>query len=129
MFVVFHASGTDFDPEQFAATFDVKGCSFWLRGQPRRPGTRTPETSGFRLPLPDAETSAAVAILLRAFLKNSAHWLEALAERGASGQFDIGMTVGSEEAFSASVAFDAALLREMADKQVGLVFSAYPSSD
>lgn len=129
MFVVFRASGADFDPQQFAATFRLKGCSFWLRGQPRHPGRPAPKTSGFRLPLPEAETSSAVMLLIRTFLKDNEHWLEALVGQGASREFDIGMTVGREGAFTASVTFDPSFLREMADYQVGLVCSAYPAGD
>jgi hypothetical protein len=124
MFSVFRASG----PE-FASTHNLETCSLWLRGVPSRPGKSAPKTSGFSFPLPDSETSLAATLLVRTFLEDAEHWLAALQEQGIRCEIDIGMTVGGEEAFTASVSFEPSFLAELAGRQIGLVCSAYPSSD
>ena len=129
MFVVFRAWGTDFDPQKFAATFQLERCSFWVRGQPRHPGTPAPETSGFRLQLPEAEGSSGMMHSIWKFLNDGGHWLDALKAQGVQNEIDIGLLVGSDAAFTASASFDPDFLRTLADHGVGLVCSAYPASD
>ena len=129
MFIVYRASGADIDPQQFAATYKLDRCSFWLRWEPNRPGKSAPQTSGFRLPLPDAKTGPEAVLLIRTFIKGGEDWLEALIGQGVHSEVDVGLTVGSEATFTASVTFDPSFLGELARHQIGLVCSAYPSSD
>jgi hypothetical protein len=128
MFIVFRASGANFNPQQFAAAHKLNACSFWLREE-RSHRNSAPQTSGFRLPLADAENVLEAVLLIRAFIEDGEHWLDALREQSVHCEIDIGMCVGGETAFTASVAFDPSFLGELADRQIALVCSAYRSSD
>lgn len=129
MFIVFRAWAADFDPKQFAATYKLEGCSFWIRGESGRRGKMVHETSGFRLSLPDPETGPEAIRPIRTFIEHGKNWLDALKARGVDSEVDVGLLVGSESAFTASVTFDALLLGELARHHIALVCSAYPSND
>jgi hypothetical protein len=68
-------------------------------------------------------------LLIRAFLKDGVDWLHVLKEQGVYCEIYVGLTVGSEAAFTACVTFDPFFLSEIADHRIGLVCTAYPSSD
>ncbi len=128
MMLVFRASGSDFDPRQFAADHQLDPISFWAKGEQRRRGAAS-ETSGFRLSLPNADTSQEVQQIVRSLLKEGRRWIEALKAEGLDCEVDVGLTVGSDAIFVASVTFDPSFLNELASSGVGLVCSAYPWSD
>jgi hypothetical protein len=66
---------------------------------------------------------------IRRFLNDSDHWLAVLREQGIGCEIDVGMIVGGEMAFTASLSLEPSFLKELADRQISLVCSAYPSSD
>jgi hypothetical protein len=129
MFIVFRASGAAFDPQQFVAAHRLDSCSFWLREKPSRDGKTATQTSGFRLSLADVGTGAEAIPLIREFIEDGKHWLDALKEQSVHCEIDIGMVVGGETAFTASVTLDPSFLGELAGRQIALVCSAYPSDD
>lgn len=128
MFIVFRASAPAFNPRSFVAAHKLDGCSFWFREEPSCSGKPTHQSSGFRLPLADAETGAEAMSLICEFVEYGKHWLEALKEQGVHCEIDVGMLVGSESAFTASVTLDPRLLGELSDRKIALVCTAYPSS-
>lgn len=91
MFIVFRASGAAFNPPQFAATHGLRSCSFWPREEPSRDGKPAPQTSEFRLSLADAETGAEAIPLIREFMEEGKHWLDALKEQSVHCEIDIGL--------------------------------------
>jgi hypothetical protein len=89
MFIVFRASGANFNPQQFAAAHKLNACSFWLREE-RSHRNSAPQTSGFRLPLADAENVLEAVLLIRAFIEDGEHWLDAPREQSVHCEIDIG---------------------------------------
>jgi hypothetical protein len=125
---VLRASGKSLEPTRFLAAHSLVAEAVWRAGEPDRKGTRRSE-SGFNV-LVSEETDRA------SFLREVGHFLEqrhamltALREESASVELDIGLTVGSEAQFTASVELGPELLERLARSGVRLRVSAYPSSD
>jgi hypothetical protein len=66
--------------------------------------------------------SAAIP-LIREFIEDGKHWLDALQEQGVYCEIDIGLIVGSESGFTGSVTLDPSFLGELADRKIGDLYS------
>ena len=90
--------------------FHLEPSRVWRRGESRH------DTSGFNLPIADAEE----------FLASSAELLTELREQGATIELDFALMAGAEEAFTKSITFSSATLARFAAAGVNLIVSAYP---
>ncbi|WAM28259.1 hypothetical protein [Myxococcus sp. NMCA1] len=122
----------------FAPAFDVKAFlerhpsletdAVWVRGD-KQLLRGAHEDSGFTLSLAEAETALLALVEARARLEPIASVLAELQRRTVTCLIDIGMMVGSHSRFTASVQLTPEDLRWFAERGLGLVVSAYPTSD
>ena len=124
---VLRASGTAFDPVSFLAGHSLAAEAGWRAGEPDRKGRPRPE-SGFNLLVAEQDDEATFLAAVGNFLRDRQAMLSALAVQGAATELDIGLTVGSDVHFTASIALTPQLLAELAKARIGLRVSAYPSS-
>jgi len=60
------------------------------------------------------------------------HWsnvLEELSKNSIERQIDIGVTVGTKDQYTCSIALPVEVMKVLTDQGVQIVFSAYPASD
>jgi hypothetical protein len=118
-------SGEDLAPRVAAA--GLKLDRSWVAGETDRHG-RCANESGFNLSVADVESSATLGDNIRTFLRKHSSLLRQLVDAGASLVLDIGVTVGSDDQFTASVSIETDELSSLAGLEIALQFSAYPSS-
>ena len=125
---VLRASGTRLEPTRFLAAHSLVAEAVWRAGEPDRKGKRALE-SGFNLLVSQEEDRASFLREVGDFLEQRHAMLTALREESASVELDIGLTVGSDAQYTASVELGPELLDRLASSGVRLRVSAYPSSD
>ncbi len=118
-------SGEDLAPHVTAAGLKVDRS--WVAGETDRRG-RCANESGFNLSVADVESSAELGANIRTFLHQHSSLLRQLVDAGASLVLDIGVTVGSDDHYTASVSIEKEDLSSLAALEITLQFSAYPSS-
>jgi hypothetical protein len=125
---VLRVDGERFDPDAFVVRHGLEDATAWRAGEPGRRG-RLHETSGFHVTVVDAASNEELAAEVAGFLDRHPRMWAELADQGAEAELDVGVTVGSERQYTASVEVAPDLLARLAECGVHLRVSAYPSSD
>lgn len=126
---VWRASGPTFDVDAYLHRFPaLEPDTVWRKGEARVSGhLRT--NSGFNKTLFEAISSNEVS---ERVVKSLDYWrsaAEALAAQGVAAVLDLGVMVGSSDAFTANVYVDLNALQLLTTLKIGLIVSAYPSCD
>ena len=128
VFIQFTAHGADFAAQEFLSEHSLHGASLWQKGDPRRSG-KVHEDSGLGFSLPDAETTVAAPPLVEAFLESNGRLLSALQHLGAACNLHLGVTVGEQSSFAPTLEFSPELLNRLAQRNISLSITGYPTSD
>ena len=122
------ARGPLFPSRSFSTSSSKLCASLWLKGDARHSG-KVHEDSGFGFSLPDAETTVAALPLIEAFLESNGSLLSALQHLGTSCNLHLGVTVGEQRSFAPTLEFAPALLSRLAQRNISLSITGYPTSD
>lgn len=128
VFIQFTASGAGFAVQEFLSENSLHGASLWLKGDARRSG-KVHDDSGFGFSLPDAETTVAAPSLVEAFLESNGSLLSALQHLGIACNLHLGVTVGEQSSFAPTLEFAPAFLDRLAQRNISLSITGYPTSD
>ncbi|MCP3098374.1 hypothetical protein LZ198_05715 [Myxococcus sp. K15C18031901] len=127
--VIWRASGASFDIDAFLRHFPaLSPDATWRKGE-IGVGGRVATDSGFNKTLFEAASSEVVSAQIEKVLWQWRDVAETLVALGVAPMLDVGLVVGGERAFTASVFIDAKALQVLATLKIGLTVSAYPSND
>lgn len=121
------ASGTEEALLSLRSALDMKIDREWKKGDVRRRGT-THEASGFNACVADVANPKDLMLAIREFLLKCRTAGIVFSSEGLSAELDIGVTVGSDKQFTASVLFSVDDARVCSEIGLPIRVSAYPSS-
>jgi hypothetical protein len=125
---ILRVSGTEFDPDIFAARFRFSPDIVWRAGVPDRVG-RVRAKPGFNLTIADDHSAAALVRRVCEWVETNKMALRALDESGGTAEIDVGLSVGAAGQFTASVTWAPSELALLAGCGVNLCVSAYPAGE
>ena len=120
--------GPNMDPDRFFEAHSLVPEVVWRKGELDRKG-RQCAMSGFNVLVSDNEDPEANLTEIERFLESHQSMFTALREEAGDAELDIGVTVGSDNQFTASVSVEPRLLARLASLGITLCVSAYPCSD
>lgn len=120
-------SGRSFDVDRFVARYRQKGATIFRKGERNHRGDPLPR-SGCNVLVVNATSDAHLRRRLREFLKRHKVMLRRVETWGASAWIDVGVTVGDDQQFTASVLLEPDDLAQLASLKVGWCVSASPAT-
>lgn len=124
---ILHAQSKNLDFAKSLAAFNLKPDRIWRAGESDSRG-RAHNESGFTLQISNSSSKTDLIGDLREFLKNQVGLLRDLKSHDVELSLDIGVTVGTNEQFTASVELDTHDLAALVQAGIAVQFSAYPAS-
>lgn len=122
------ASGTEEAIRSLRSALGLKIDCEWEKGDVRRRG-KIHETSGFNVCVADFKNSKDLMLAIREFLLKCRSAGMVFSSEGLAAELDIGVAVGSEEQFTASLLLTADDTRICSEIGLPIRVSAYPASN
>jgi hypothetical protein len=129
IFVLFNSFGDDFTPDSFVETHSIVGVSLFKKGTPMSFGGKVHSQSGLSISFEESLSSDEAICKIEKFVNSNRVWLSALAEQPVESAFNIGITVGSSEAFVSGIDFGVDFLELISSVKLRLNICCYPTSD
>ena len=120
--------GTDKALKEISDSLSVSIGASWKKGDTKRRGGKY-HVSGFNATVADTETPKQLINEITKFLLSSKNNNVTFTSGEIDAQLDIGIGVGSEDQFTASVTFTPENLKKITDIGLELTISAYPIAD
>jgi hypothetical protein len=129
IFVLFNAFGDNFDPVAFVKKFSIVEANLFKKGAPMSFGGKVHKQSGLSITLENSSSSDEAVREIENFINSNKEWLSSLAEQTVESAFNIGITVGGNDAFSPSLDFGVDFLALISSLRLRLNICCYPTSD
>lgn len=126
--LLFNAFGDDFFPSIFVERFPVKGVEIFEKGKPMSYGKNIHTQSGLSVPMEAAATTSDVIPQIESFISKNRNWLLPLKEQSVELLFNIGITVGGNDAYVPCLELKTGFLNLLAESNIGLNIYGYPTS-
>jgi hypothetical protein len=125
---IFRVEGTDEALNALRGSIILAIDSSWKTGEPKRRGGHY-SSAGLNATIADAENPHEMVIAIREFITQCKARNIAFSDANLSAEISIGITVGDEVRFVASVDLSASDLLSLGELGIALGVAAYPASD